>query len=506
MGEHFFRCFPLKMGYKIDRRDNIKRHVIYGPPGTGKSTEIIARVNNYITQMNYKMSDIGLCSYTKAAGQVLADRCGIKSRWIGTIHSLAFKLAGCLYEQTINYSKLKEFEKLSGIEFTGGNPDEAAQELSNGDYYLALYGLHKAKMAEDYMETYDNSNRPGSRDEFKFFVEAYNHWKNVTGYIDFNDMLTLALQAGNPDVRVLFIDEAQDLSPLQWTLIDKWSHTIPIIHVAGDDDQAIYEWAGADPQGMFKFEKKHNAERVILNQSYRVPELVHEKANYIIRNITNRVDKPYRHREEKGQIEYYSGIETVHDISENEDVLILYRNHSLRETVEDYLMSKFYPYVTDNGRPGLCQGWYWGIIKLYMRIQTIGADKYELKPNENKLLMQGLHEHLRSQLGTESAPSIFEIPWYEALNINADVRYYFECLQEKYPDFDITPSIHLSTIHGAKGREADRVILLNGMGTMSAQKFYDGDIAGEARVFYVGVTRAKQRLDIVQADNSIAWL
>jgi DNA helicase-2/ATP-dependent DNA helicase PcrA len=482
----------------------MERHVIYGPPGTGKSTEIVARVNQYLKK--YKPYEIGLCSYTKAAAEVLAERCNIKSKWIGTIHSIAFKLAGCIYEQTINYHKLKEFEKLSGIPFTGGNPDEADQELSNGDYYLALYGLHKAILGKDYMETYDNSDRPGLRDEFKFFVDAYNQWKKSTGYIDFNDMLIMALQAENPPVQVLFIDEAQDLSPLQWTLIDKWSKTVPIMYVAGDDDQAIYEWAGADPQGMFEFEKRHNAKRVILDQSYRVPELVHKKAQEIITNITDRVNKPYKARQAKGDIEYYSGIETVLDLKADDDVLILYRNHSLREMVEDYLISKGFPYVTDNGRPGMCQGWYWKLLTLYKRIQSVGADKYTMKVNEHKLLLQGLHEHLRMKLGTPEVTEAFKLRWQEALNIKPDVRFYFEQIEDQHPDFKVKPNIHLSTIHGSKGREAKRVILINGMGAMSAQKFYGGDISSEARVFYVAVTRAKERLDIVQADNSIGWL
>lgn len=484
----------------------MKRHVIYGPPGTGKSTEIVARVNRHLKVDKYKPYQIGLCSYTKAAAEVLAQRCEIQSKWIGTIHSLAFRLAGCIYEQTINYYKLKEFEKLSGIQFTGGNPDDADQELSNGDYYLALYGLHQARLADDYMETYDLSDRPGSRDEFKYFVDAYTKWKSATGYIDFNDMLTMALTAENPPVQVLFIDEAQDLSPLQWKLITKWAETIPIIHVAGDDDQAIYEWAGADPQGMFAFEKAYNAERTILAQSYRIPGLVHEKAHNIIKNITDRVDKPYKPREHKGEIQYYSGIEMVLDLEPDDDVLILYRNHSLRESVEEYLIARGYPYITDNGRPGMCQGWYFNLIRLYLKIQAIGVDRYTIKAGEQKLLQQGLHEHLKQKFGTNEADQAFKGPWQDALNIRPDVRIYFEHLQERYPTLDFEPTIHLSTIHGSKGREAQRVILLNGMGAMSAQKFYDGDIEGEARVFYVGVTRAIERLDIVMADNSIGWL
>ncbi len=484
----------------------MERHVIYGPPGTGKSTEIIRRVKEYVNSDHFKPEEIGLCSYTKAAATVLKERCDIDSKWVGTLHSLAFKLSKCIYSQTINHRKLKEFSKLSGIAFTGANPDEAEQELSNGDYYLALYGFHHASLGKEYMNTYDCSDRPGCRDEFKFFVDAYTAWKKSTGFIDFNDMLIKALHSDNPPIEVLFIDEAQDLSPLQWALVNRWSQTIPIIHIAGDDDQAIYQWAGADPKGMLYFEKKHDAKRTILNQSFRIPVEIHKKASDVISNVSERVDKEYKPKEAKGNIEYYSGIECIVDLEPDEDVLILYRNHSLREDVEDFIISKGYPYITDNGKPGLCQGWYWKLITLFNRIKKEGVDRCALTSAENKLLIQGLHEHLKLKLGTDKSKDIFSCTWKEALNIPSDKCFYFEMIEQEHTDFNIKPSIHLSTIHGSKGREADRVILMNGLGSLSAQKFYSGDTDGEARVFYVAVTRAKKRLDIVQADNSIGWL
>lgn len=484
-----------------------KRYVIYGPPGTGKSTEIISRVKNYIQESQVSSDRIGLCAYTRAASKVLSDRCELTSRWIGTIHSLAFKLNGCIYEQTINYKKIKEFENLSGIRFTGGNPDEADRELSDGDYYLALLGLHKSLMNKDYLDTYDNSHRPGTRDEFKYFIDAYLLWKKQTGYIDFNDMLLMALEIENTlPVEILFIDEAQDLSPLQWKLINKWAETIPIIHIAGDDDQAIYEWAGADPKGMINFEIEHKAERTILSQSHRVPKAIHEKAHEIISNIEDRVTKEYKPRSNEGFIEYYSSFEMLHDIEHGEDILILYRNHSLRKDIEEYFISRGIPYLVDNGKPGLCDGWYWNLISLFYKVKRLGLDNYNLTAKDKKILKQGIHEEYVPLLETLKIEDIFKEDWENVLDIREDIISYYTQLQEIDTNFDIKPTIHLSTIHGSKGREAKRVILLNGMGIISAQNLEDGEISGEARVFYVAVTRAQERLDIIESDNSLNWL
>jgi len=485
----------------------MERYVIYGPPGTGKSTEIVKRVNDYINIDKVSPSEIGLCSYTKAAAEVLAKKSGIKSKFVGTLHSLAFKQSGCIYEQTITYLKLKEFEIISGIEFTGGNPDDSSRELSNGDYYLALYGLHIARLGSDPLATYDASDRPGTREQFIYFIEAYEKWKDNTGFIDFNDMLRLSLFAENPDIKILFIDEAQDLSPLQWKIITKWATNIPIIHVAGDDDQAIYEWAGADPNGMYAFEIEHSAKRQVLDQSHRIPAKVHEKAHEIILNVANRVDKPYKAREAEGSINYYTDIEQINYIEHGDDILILYRNHSMREEAENMLITRCIPYTCDNGSPGLCQNWYWKLIKLYKKIQKAEADTYMMKPTEMKLLKQGLVGCLQGLVGTHSIVEVFnEYEWKEALYIRPDIVVYFEQLEKIDEDLNIIPTIHLSTIHGSKGREADRVILFNGMGAMSAERVNDGILDSEARVFYVGVTRTREMLDIVIAENSMRWL
>ena len=49
-----------------------------------------------------------------------------------------------------------------------------------------------------------------------------------------------------PKFKVVFIDEAQDLSPIQWMMYDILKSNAEDVYLAGDDDQAIYAWAGAD--------------------------------------------------------------------------------------------------------------------------------------------------------------------------------------------------------------------------------------------------------------------
>ena len=72
--------------------------------------------------------------------------------------------------------------------------------------------------------------------------------------MDFNDLITTLIKKQNkiPKLKAIFIDEAQDLSPLQWKLVDILKNKTEHLYLAGDDDQAIYAWAGADVNRFIK--------------------------------------------------------------------------------------------------------------------------------------------------------------------------------------------------------------------------------------------------------------
>ena len=69
------------------------------------------------------------------------------------------------------------------------------------------------------------------------------------------------------DVDICIFDEAQDLSSLQFSMAIKLSKLASEVYIAGDDDQAIFSWAGADVK---KFLNLNGSKRV-LPMSYRIP-------------------------------------------------------------------------------------------------------------------------------------------------------------------------------------------------------------------------------------------
>lgn len=477
---------------------------IYGPPGTGKSTEVIRRFSSLLDD-GINPNRIGLVSFTKAAAKELANRIGVDTQNIATIHSYCYRLLGLTKQQVVGWSHLKEFEKVVGIEIRGDNPDEE-EELCEGDMYLTLYGLAHARM-KSYEDIYDESDQPGSRDRFIYFSQTYDNWKNAYGYVDFSDMLGGALDVPAPHLDWLFVDEAQDLSPLQWAVIRHWAGAIGNITIAGDDDQAIYVWGGADPDGMHRFEREYGADRVVLGQSYRVPQLAHKLAERVITQVSSRVDKEYKPRDEVGEIKHHNGPYSL-KLEHGTDTLVLYRSHYMRKEIEEYLIQRKIPYVTDSGRPGLMQGTVAASLRLIkkMRENIEHLGKPALTDAELRIVRRNMTPMAQALLDNERYEKLLERQPWDHLKLGGPWLAYLRHIERAY-GMECKPTIHLSTIHGSKGRQAERVVLINDVSNKTAGNMdtLDGFDA-EMRTFYVGVTRTKNMLDIVHGDNALPVL
>jgi superfamily I DNA/RNA helicase len=96
--------------------------------------------------------------------------------------------------------------------------------------------------------------------------------------------------------------------------------------------------------------------------------------------------------------------------------------------------------------------------------------------------------------------------WHEALDgIALNTRAYYISVMRRGSKLDVNPRIRISTIHGAKGGEADNVVLLLAMSKRTYQG-YEMQQDDEQRVFYVGMTRAKHRLTMVDSHNSMEFM
>lgn len=462
---------------------------IYGPPGTGKTTELLRRVKE-VRESGVQAERIAFVSFTRAAASEALSRLGLKrSDNVSTIHAMAFRHLGLKQSQVVDAAKLREFSNIMGVPVIGKSPEDD-EERADGDYYLDIINYARNTFALP-AEVYDVSDRPGTRAEFDAFVRAYADWKSTYGFYDFTDMLERAAKGGvRADAEVLFVDEAQDLSPLQWAVIEKLCKRSHEVYIAGDDDQAIYTWSGADPHGMARFCERHKGSSHVLSLSHRLPVAVHERSQSLIGRINFRVDKAFTSRGHMGLVQVHGSFNSIH-IDREQDTLLLGRTHSVLREVERTLIDDRIPYVRESGRPGMYQN------KIAMAIRAFNALRAGKRLSDSErghVYALGTAE-TKAALERNDYAAITSKPFYIVLDIPSRVvDFYLDA------DLDEQPMLRLSTIHAAKGHEAQRVILLTDM-TTRVQQTADKNPDDEIRVFYVGMTRSKEQLDIVEGYN-----
>lgn len=448
--------------------------VIYGPPGTGKTSRLMGIMKELRDERGVPTPEIGFMGFTKAAAEEALRRLSLsrRSKTIRTIHSYAFEAAKAEKTMVVDRSKLAEFASLVGMEITGSD-----EEQGRGDEYLELVNFSIAKKIDlwDGIEAMAGSHRNYDLATAKHFQATYEQWKDTRGYMDFNDMLIHAVRRPlDLGIKYLFVDEAQDLSPLQWDVIDSIAEKCRCIWLAGDDDQAIYTWAGADPHGM---RSRDRGRHRVLEQSFRVPRNIHDIAQRISSRIMDRVQKVYAPVDAPGAVRNFGDFLHVPSPLAGEEVLVLYRNHANRFAAESWLTDRGVPYTTGSGRPSWFQDRYANAVRSFLHWEA-GQE-----PSENaKRALAGL--------GCHSKPTM---PWWASLSIpQAHVNYL------RKVDVFQAPTVRMSTIHAAKGGEADRVVLVNGMGEKT---FSNSEHDDEHRVWYVAVTRTRGTLDVVMANN-----
>lgn len=447
------------------------RHiVIHGSPGCGKTTKLKELTTEFIS----RGSRVCFLSHTRVAAKELFERMGAtKNVYTSTIHSLAYNGIGCSSSQLVTKDKLQLFGHAIGVRISGDfDPfNEEERVIEDGDEAMSIVSRALAK-GTDPMDEYALSSREVPRTLVEYVYRAYVNWKTANDYMDFNDILKAFVEddAIIFDYDVLVVDEAQDLSPLQWAVIDKLVARVKYVIIAGDPDQALFCWGGADPEGMTKFAEKYDAEWRVLPQSYRIPAKVHAKAIDIRNRIKNKRDIMYSPRKEEGEVTFAQSLSAL-DFKEG--TMVLYRTHAMRKEIEDELLNRGVRYTCLNGYKDPWESRIGTAIRAYRK-----AQKGEPLTAKEK---SALKKYVRTS-GTS-------LPWSVALDIPRKVLWYLQQTVDK------EPVVQLSTIHGAKGKEADHVLL----STAISQRVLDGmmvDPDAEHRVFYVGVTRPKKSLTL----------
>jgi DNA helicase-2/ATP-dependent DNA helicase PcrA len=476
---------------------------IFGPPGTGKTTTLLNHVDEYIKK-GTPLNKIGYFAFTRKAANEAKERMLEKNPdldkkdlpYFQTLHSFAFHTLGMSEDNVMQPVHYEQIGKELNLRVTDSG-DESGYLDFNSEYFKLI---NKARVKNISVESEFNTNEWSRDVDYETLGHVYlnyNHFKKAKNLDDFNDMIQkFVLQKEKcKEFDVIFIDEAQDLSPIQWEMFDVLKEKTKDIYLAGDDDQAIFAWAGADVKRFLN----EPADEQVLPYSNRVPKNVQDLSNVILNRIHTRKKKDYFPKKGlQGSVKHIYNMDHI-DLTKGHWLILtrtVYRSDEISKQLRQnnlYYKNRFgksfntrlYKAILNFG--SLCKG-----------AALSSADSKELSEFVSRSPKFKDTQNLYKLQDFDYQPTDI---WYNIFT-KADQQecYYIRTMLGNGEKLSQNPRIEVSTIHAAKGGECDNVILV----LDNAKKIRDSvennieKADEEHRVWYVGSTRAKENLYLLK--------
>ena len=489
------------------------------------------------TEIDRKFNQRGLYAVTTKTSHSLGLQ--ILNSYLGGDRKMrlkAFKYSQILGNEEVftellpHFQILLKLEDLKYDEFSDKQNSDVKNELFsireilleiNAKYRLTLCGdsLSEIKLLVDHFGIFTQEEQ--ELKDYEVRIKAYkacheillargNQLAKDQHIIDFADMLYLPyLWSLHPSSRYdyLFIDECQDLSKAQLEVVMKYAKPDARIMAVGDPYQSIYGFAGADVESFERIEKRIQAKRLPLTTCFRCPTQVIKKAQNIRSDITG--SKNYPGTLETIEFKDMKKLVQLNDlvISRKKAPLLLLIFQLLDENfdvevhpdiVNDLIGALKKRFKTEELEQSIKET-YQDFDELKKKVQ--GRGEWIIDQNVNKI---GNLEERQKQSETEKYLLNQELnfigKFYARLQPDVHtVQQVLNRIHEKVSGSN-KEAIRLSTIHTAKGLEEDCVFILN-YNEMPLkrpdQKHWE--TIQERNLEYVGLTRAKEELYLVEA-------
>ena len=530
--------------------------------GSGKTRVIVERAAYLIETRKVSPYEILAVTFTRKAAHELRERLearvGSRARHmtVGTIHAVGLRY-------------LRRFGELVGLKpdnITVYGEWEEAFLLRETASDLSLYNgkswkVPKGKIDEAFAGYYQKGVEPDEDHPayglFKEFIRRCMENNALThGGILIGFDLLLPLIARYLNIKHLFVDEVQDIDPLQWQIIG-WFKTFlgSSLFAVGDIDQSVYQWRGAVPEYLIEHQDEFDIFR--LETNYRSCREIVEAANRLIEHNERRLPRTMEAvRTEEGDIlisrmmdskRLAVRIKNVFGDHALGDLVVLARNHKLLDRLAEELNALGIPAVKIGRNHALMNTEEFRRFHAFLKLlvnpfdnfsfllirDLIGISRTEYADIRLRAAQEG-RSHFRVWM--ESAPARWREFYDEEWNIflyfpdwvselksylipindgfEAAAEFVLQWISEndgsdfsQYLDwlatYDIQDEIEedddrvkLMTVHASKGLEWPVVIVAGcNEGILpSKQSLGSGDVEAERRLMYVAMTRAKDSL------------
>lgn len=464
--------------------------LVVAGPGTGKTLTIVRRIA-WLVQKGVAPEHILAVTFTNRAAREMKER----------TEKLLADAASRIFLGTFHLLGLKIIRENFGKDFTLLGRDEQADLLKG-----LMKGTSKAiQQTLEEISRVKNASAENASREIKEIYESYQSTLDSRNALDFDDLIRIPIDLLQNEAlcrtyreryRYIIVDEYQDINPAQYRLLRLLTGDAGNICAVGDSDQAIYSFRGADIRNFLSFEKDYpSAARVTLTQNYRSSGTILAAAEGVVRKNQKRLAKQLAPTAEQGgpvllfsvpddraeaaaiidEIELRMGGMTHESAGLNSrdesarrshrfsDFAVMYRTNAQVRALEEAFAASGIPFQVI-GKPSSAQRKEAEEIVAFLR---------------SLARVDGAAEQPRKTQGNAEALLLNEADFFD-------------------PRAD---AVALMTMHTAKGLEFP-VVFITGCedGLVPCTIMKDGaDLEEERRLFYVGMTRAKEQLLLLHA-------
>lgn len=458
--------------------------LVLAGPGTGKTETIVRRIAHLI-RSGVKPANVLAVTFTNRAAREMKERAtkllgeSATQISIGTFHVL-----GLAIMRQVRGGDLKLYDRDEQIELLKSLTKETARAATEN--------------AEEISRIKNLFTEPDA--ELKPVYASYQKALLENNACDFDDLICGAIEIleSREDIAAeyqqrynhIIVDEYQDLNRAQERLLGLLAGPQSVVCAVGDPDQAIYSFRGSDVRCFLDFEQSYpSAKRIVLNRNYRSTKAILSAADGVIKYNKQRLEKELTATREKGGSVKVCSVPDEHTEAA-----------SIITEIEERMggTSRYYQMHSKRMRPYLQQEHRFSDFAVLYR--TNG----QAKALEEAFSASGIPYQV---VGARTSMQLREmeqtLAFLRSFSPGDEIQKREETAEEKLltaADFfdPRADAVSLMTMHMAKGLEFP-VVFIAGCeeGLVPCTIFKDGmDIEEERRLFYVGMTRAKEELII----------
>jgi len=536
---------------------------LIGGAGTGKTTELLKIMKDVLPTVGGNPQAIGFASLTKAAREEMVSRASEafdchpsvleSDGWFRTAHSTCHKMLGIGDELLASDDKASRWiaDRLR-VSISWRKVEDSGYRICVGDDEAAI-ALNLWDISRNRVEPLEAVHREKSMagievpsyGTVKYFVKKYEDCKRLDGRVDFVDILgrysgirfgldgpeSVDPEGPTPEgVQAWIFDEAQDASKLLDAVCRRLAYApgVKWAYLAADPFQSVFGFGGADYRNFMGWEA--DKERT-MPQSWRCPAAVMELGERCLRRMRKGYfDRKIAPASHDGQVVSEQSIErAISRVDGSRTTLVLARcKYSLakfatmlesrkiphayiNEKADTKAMTAYNAYWKLQHGKGISGAAWTAAIEL-TPTKTLDSAAL-LRHGEKAAWRKGRREDIEFLAADEMTTLGGVTP--ELMQIIKDGRWpglldgggkWYASAKKHGPEIATKPNVRLSTIHGAKGMEAQDVILSTETAArIEGERGLDPRVHDEeCRVEYVGVTRAKERLIVCESDEPYA--